>query len=172
MFFHTSDINHGLVVLPVYRFFPEGVDQKNKKTQWQLNPMAPARGQVRDVFLRRDQVSWIYLGEYQCVFSDVVDLNSVPFVKRNHVVQNTIMQKDLATRVSENMIKSMYTSSILKVQCFGLQCVGFNEELDRQLHDQSGKSGSAAPQSSPKAAGKKRKSGAEHKGPKPKKKKR
>ena len=82
MFFHTSDINHGLVILPVYLFFPEGVDQKNKKTQWQLNSTAPARGQVRDVFFRRDQVSWIYLGEYQCIFSDVVDLNSVPFVSQ------------------------------------------------------------------------------------------
>lgn len=60
------------------------------------------------------------------------------------------------------MVASQYKAGVLRIDCFGLQRVGFNIELDKALHDATNQDGLQTPQlregaEVPDAAGKRKK---------------
>lgn len=139
--FGDSDVNRGLVILPTHRFFPEGHRMGTDKCRWESGNPFLNTGEVRDLFLRREDFTWVYLGAYKCTFDEIVDFEAVKDLhhsaRQYPVIRTTVMHRNLVPPVVENVIEAMISGGILKVQCFGLECVGFSEQLDQALHDKS-----------------------------------
>ena len=127
------------------------------KCRWESGNPFLNTGEVRDLFLRREDFTWVYLGAYKCTFDEIVDFEAVKDLhhsvrllvllcihrlissqaRQYPVIRTTVMHRNLVPPVVENVIEAMISGGILKVQCFGLECVGFSEQLDQALHDKS-----------------------------------
>ncbi|THH15287.1 hypothetical protein EW146_g5157 [Bondarzewia mesenterica] len=135
--FHDDEVTRALIILPTHRFNPNA---KGGQGPWERNPFQ--LGQVQEAFYEQDKGSWLYLGTYECVLQEVVDLNSVDFFSLtafHNLFHRTVINPKLVPPFLTDMIGGMYRSGALKVQLLGLEFVTLNKWLDQKLHKAKGK---------------------------------
>ncbi|OBZ78973.1 hypothetical protein A0H81_00681 [Grifola frondosa] len=136
-----SVTTHCLVFAPMHWYNGKGNDGKGaweKTISHQEQKLRP--GQKRDLFYLEGR-SWYYYGTFECVGVTAMSSDQAQNLRPDlmeYVEKRTVLFPDLVPPFITKMVHSMYAEGVLKVECFGMRCVGFNHELDQALRSFSG----------------------------------
>lgn len=149
---HVRSLARTIAILPQQRL----IDENN----WELITHPLASGDIVELTIQLSyrESTWIYAGRYKCLFFreappktfwsslgnvGALNLTCVPQIftallllqgQQGHLVESTLgHRRDFHPR-TKRMVTARYESGTLQIDCFGLQRVGFNLELDKALH--------------------------------------
>ncbi|KAF9240931.1 hypothetical protein BU15DRAFT_61245 [Melanogaster broomeanus] len=81
--------------------------------------------------------AWHYLGTYERT-GDCMTIGNRNFTapgskKLQYASQRTTLFQDLVPPSQTRMVENMYTTGVIKLQCFGIRCVGFDQDFSEEL---------------------------------------
>jgi len=123
--------------LPMHRHNPKAGEGAWERTAFQEHISSNGQ-QVRELFHLCDR-AWFYYSTFECVGSTTLTMDEVrqlnPSSSRiiEYLHRRTLLFADLVPPVITRMVQNMYAEGVLKVQCLGFRCVGFNTELHDTL---------------------------------------
>ncbi|KAH9946779.1 hypothetical protein B0H21DRAFT_382174 [Amylocystis lapponica] len=127
-----------LVLSPIHRYIP-GARKGNGL--WERIGSPHSRHRTTDLFLQNKNACH-YMGTFKSAGSTTLSLSDVKKLGSrysDHIEKRTAVSSDLVPPVITNMMKKMYAEGVLKIECFGLRCIGFNKNLDKTFQVGAGK---------------------------------
>ncbi|KAF9229470.1 hypothetical protein BS17DRAFT_771509 [Gyrodon lividus] len=131
----ASGIAFGLVIKPMFQYNPKS----NGGTWMKLNNEFDV-GQRMDICYLTGK-AWHYIGTYERI-GDCGAMTIAPATlqhlvpgKVEYASKRTTLFPDLVPPSQTRMIENMYTKGVIKLQCFGIRCVGFNQAFSKELLD-------------------------------------
>ncbi|KAH7921238.1 hypothetical protein BV22DRAFT_1132463 [Leucogyrophana mollusca] len=126
-----SGVALGLVVTHPFQFNPKV--GSGQWTKWRAEIMDI--GVKKEVFCLNTR-GWFYMGTYErassCLTMPVDKLKDLD-PKARYIFKRTVLNQDFIPPSQTRMVENMYTQGVLKVELFGIRCVGFNQALNAEL---------------------------------------
>ncbi|KAH9941499.1 hypothetical protein B0H21DRAFT_752598 [Amylocystis lapponica] len=126
--------HHAIVVYPAFEYNPAA----RRYQAWTKNMYREQwAGQTRELFFKKKpKMPWSYAGTYRCIA--LPDLTPNEYAKlethiRKALVNQAMLSASLIPPVVQELLKDLYERGMMKVECIGLQCVGFNTTLNDAL---------------------------------------
>ncbi|KAF8844070.1 hypothetical protein BDN67DRAFT_963566 [Paxillus ammoniavirescens] len=130
-----SGIALGLVIKPTVQYNP----RSGGGTWTKLNDDFGVGKQMDICYLVGN--AWHYIGTYERIGDSNATtiapetLRHLDRKKVEHVSKQTTLFQDLVPPSQTRMIENMYTNGVIKLQCIGIRCVGFNQAFSQGLLD-------------------------------------
>ncbi|GBE86174.1 hypothetical protein SCP_0900510 [Sparassis crispa] len=125
----SKESQHAIVLSPAFEYHA-GVGNKLwvKTTDHEC-----LLGQTREVFFHDQLTSrWNYAGTFKCL--NLFTLITKEYKQLSKFVKSAVMRRTLRTPhlippIVKKLIADLYDKGVAKVECTGLQCIGFNHDL-------------------------------------------
>ncbi|KIK94872.1 hypothetical protein PAXRUDRAFT_421329 [Paxillus rubicundulus Ve08.2h10] len=130
-----SGIALGLVIKPTFQYNPKS----NGGTWVKLKNDFDVGKQMDICYLVGKE--WHYIGTYERIGDSNVTtmatetLRHLDPKKVEYASERTTLFQDLVPPSQSRMIENMYTKGVIKLQCFGIRCIGFNQVFCQKLLD-------------------------------------
>ncbi|KIJ68278.1 hypothetical protein HYDPIDRAFT_106450 [Hydnomerulius pinastri MD-312] len=126
-----SGFAQGLVIKPSYQYNPKAQDG----TWIKLSTRFEADQQMDVCFL--ESMAWHYIGTYERVGEIITlppeSLEQLGPGKLEYAAKRTTLFQDLVPPSQTRMVEKMYTKGVLRLECFGIRCIGFNTTFSGEL---------------------------------------
>ncbi|KAH7921797.1 hypothetical protein BV22DRAFT_1121917 [Leucogyrophana mollusca] len=124
-----SGIALGVFIRPPYQFKPQS-------NTWEKTVRLFEAGQTKDVYYRNSQ-GWHYVGTYELTG----DMFTLPFELTEDLdpmilqsaAKRAVISSNLVLPSQVRMAEDLYLKGVLKLEFFGIRCVGYNKELNAHL---------------------------------------
>ncbi|KZV73917.1 hypothetical protein PENSPDRAFT_648491 [Peniophora sp. CONT] len=135
MFFPETHAARAVIVRSTHKFVKNA---ESPSGSWQLfdNRTDFSPGLTRQVFWRTGPAAYKYMGAYRCVSRDEMSLDQVPNFpgfKAYSIIRNAVKQHESVSPLITSSVESLFSTSAIRVNCWALERVDYNEKLEDAL---------------------------------------
>ncbi|KAI0310829.1 hypothetical protein OF83DRAFT_1153605 [Amylostereum chailletii] len=136
--FPKSNFTHLVVTMPAFHFTSKaGIDEGG--CGWNKTVFPVSEGKTRDVFFHTKSSGFQYLGTYKCVVTPELAMRHVKTIEGfdslhyGSIITRTAPSSPKCPKGLAKAVKALYKDDVLQVACVGLQCVGYDPDVNAAL---------------------------------------